>query len=307
MKILITGSEGFIGKHLTEYLNSRGYSVIRVDKAQTAEIRIDLTEPEAVFNRLGEYSFDAVVHLAAIADIPATLKDPYTCYRVNCFGTLNMLELAARKSVSRFIYLSSANYYGAPDKVPVSEEDPPNPRTPYDYSKVVGEKLVDSYHKHKGLPTAILRPWKTFGEYEQENKVVPRFIKACLMGEPIPLYNEGRDATDPYHVENLCYAIELCLTKEAAIGKAYNVGTGNRITIRELAETIKRLTNSTSTLQPLPPRTKEEEKPQVSIPSIQKITKELNYQPKLTLEQGLNRVIQHIKTKTFKKNQNKQL
>ena len=298
MKILVTGSEGFIGRHLTEYLHKRGFEIIRADKAETAEVRVDLTDEQQVFNKLGNIAFDAVVHLAAIADIPITIKDPYLCYKVNCVGTLNMLELASSKNVSRFVYFSSANYYGVPSKVPVEETDHPKPRTPYDYSKVVGEYFARSYHTHRGLPVVILRPWKAFGEYEPENKVVPRFVKACLRNEPIPLYNGGRDVTDPYHVENLCYAVELCLLKQEAVGEAFNIGTGNGVSIRELAELIKKLTGSSSELQLLPPRTEQEKTPQVSIPSIEKIKTKLNYMPKMTLEEGLKRVIEYMKKRT---------
>jgi len=293
VKVLITGSEGFVGRHLVEYLTKRGYDVIRVDKSGDAEIKVDVADSNDVFAKLSNLGFDAIVHLAAIADIPATLRDPYTCYRVNCFGTLNMLELASRENIARFIYFSSANYYGAPSKLPVEESDPPNPRTPYDYSKVVSEYFVSSYHVNRGIPTVVLRPWKVFGEYEQENKVVPRFIKACLKNEPIPLYNEGKDATDPCYVENLCYAVELCLTKEEAIGDVFNVGTGNKVSIRELAEIIKRLTNSSSELKLLPPRTEAEKNPQISIPSIEKIRRKLGYVPKVSLEEGLRRVIEY--------------
>jgi len=298
MRVLVTGSEGFVGRHLVEYLGRR-HLVLRADVAPAAGLRVDVSDEDDVFRKLSDLSLDAVVHLAAIADIPKTIEDPYLCYRVNCLGTLNMLELASRLKVSRFVYLSSANYYGAPTKVPVRETWPPAPRTPYDYSKVVAENFVWSYHQHKKLPVAVLRPWKVFGEHEPPHKVVPRFITACLNNEPIPLFNRGRDVTDPYHVENLCYAVELCLTKEAAVGEAFNVGTGRRVSIRELAQTIRKLTSSSSKLQLLPPRTREEAKPQVSFPSIRKISRLLGYKPKLGLEDGLRRVIDHIKKQSL--------
>ncbi len=295
MKVLLTGSEGFIGRHLTEYLKARGYDLIEVDMLDDADLRIDVSSPDEVFNRLSDQPVDAIIHLAAIADIPKTVENPYQCFKINCMGTLNMLELAHRLKVSRFIYFSSANYYGAPEKIPVEEDDRPAPRTPYDHSKVASENLVWSYHKSKNLPVTILRPWKTFGEYEQPNKVVPRFIRACLRGEPIPLYNHGRDVTDFYHVQNLCHVVDLCLGNNQAVGHAFNVGTGRRVSVRELAELIKTLTNSTSQLQLLPPRTPEESKPQISIPSIKKLETLLNFKPQLSLEDGLLKVINHIK------------
>ncbi|MEM1944839.1 MAG: NAD-dependent epimerase/dehydratase family protein [Nitrososphaerota archaeon] len=294
MRVLVTGSSGFIGRHLTEYLRETGYQVVEADIADGAEIRVDVSSPEDVFNKLSKTDVEAIIHLAAIADIPKTIENPYNCFRVNCYGTLNMLELATRLAVSRFIYLSSANYYGAPEKIPVEENDKPSPRTPYDHSKVASEHFVWSYHHTKKLPAVVLRPWKTFGEYEQPNKVVPRFIRACLTGEPIPLYNHGQDVTDFYHVENLCHVVDLCLKNGAAVGNAFNVGTGRKVSVKELAEIIKELTRSSSELQLLPPRTPEESTPQISIPSIKKLQTILSYKPKIPLEEGLTRVINYI-------------
>jgi UDP-glucose 4-epimerase len=295
MQVLLTGSRGFIGRHLTEYLKTMGYHVVEVDIADGAGLKVDVSSPDDVFSKLSQQPIDAIIHLAAIADIPKTVENPYQCFKVNCLGTLNMLELAHRHKVSRFIYFSSANYYGAPEKIPVEEDDRPAPRTPYDHSKVAAENFVWSYHNSKKLPVTVLRPWKTFGEYEQPNKVVPRFIRACLKGEPIPLYNQGRDVTDLYHVQNLCHVVDLCLRNDEAIGHAFNVGTGRSVSVRELAELIKTLTNSTSQLQLLPPRTPEESKPQISIPSIRKLQTILSFKPQLSLEDGLLKVINYIK------------
>ncbi|GBC69343.1 dTDP-glucose 4,6-dehydratase [archaeon HR01] len=293
MRILVTGSRGFIGRHLTEYLAKRGYEVLEADIAEDSALKVDVSSPEDVFNKLSTAAVDAIVHLAAIADIPKTVENPYQCFRVNCFGTLNMLELASHLKVSRFIYLSSANYYGAPEKIPVEEDDRPAPRTPYDYSKVASENFVWSYHRTKKLPVTVLRPWKTFGEYEQPSKVVPRFVKACLTGQPIQLYNHGRDVTDLYHVENLCHVIDLCLRNDQSIGHAFNVGTGNKISVRELAELIKKLTKSETEIQLLPPRTAEESTPQISIPSIKKLQTILGFKPQITLEEGIRRIINY--------------
>ena len=100
-----------------------------------------------------------MIHLAALADIKKTTEDPYSTYQVNCFGTLNLLELASRKNVERFLYASSANVYGVPADRPATEATPFNPRLPYDYSKVVSETLVRSYALHKKLKTSITRSW----------------------------------------------------------------------------------------------------------------------------------------------------
>ncbi|MEM0440073.1 MAG: NAD-dependent epimerase/dehydratase family protein [Candidatus Caldarchaeum sp.] len=297
MKILVTGSRGFVGRHLVEYLVKRGYDVVGADVVDGGDVKLDVTIFSNVLDVFEKTGVDSVVHLAAVADIPESMKDPYRCFNVNVCGTINILEAARRREIERAVIFSSANYYGAPFKVPVEETDPPNPRTPYDFSKVALENVVWSYHRNHGVPVTVLRPWKTFGEYEPENKMVPKFVKLCLTGAPIPLYNGGADVTDPYYVENLCYVVELCLKKQEAIGEAFNVGTGNPLSVRQLAEIIKKMTNSSSELKNLPPRTPAEAVPMKSIPSIEKLRKKLDYSPIVSLEDGLRRMINFYQTK----------
>ncbi len=297
MKVLITGSEGFIGKNLSRYLVERGYEVLRADIAESAEIRLDISNFDECVKKLMSLDFDAIIHLAAIANIPRCLSEIYDCFKVNSFGTLNMLEIAARKNVERFVYSSSANVYGVPVELPVKETTPLNPRTPYDYSKMISEKLVESYAKTRGLRYVIFRSWKLFGEYDVETTAIPRFIKACLRNEPLTLYNSGRDTTDPTYVQNFCYAVELALKNDKAVGEIFNLGTGNEISIRELAELIKNLTGSSSELKLLPPRTEAEKEPMRSYPSIEKIRRILGYEPIVCLEEGLKRTINFYRQK----------
>jgi len=162
LRVLVTGANGFVGSNLCPYLLSEGFEVLRTE-IDKSDINGDLTDPSFVREALGSQEFDSVIHLAGIVSIPKSLADPFDCYRVNCFGTLNVLEMAANKKVSRFIYASSNNVYGPPRRLPVRETDPYNPRTPYDYSKVLSEHLVSSFYMHGDLPTVILRSWNMFG------------------------------------------------------------------------------------------------------------------------------------------------
>ncbi|MEM2024428.1 MAG: NAD-dependent epimerase/dehydratase family protein, partial [Candidatus Caldarchaeum sp.] len=123
MKTLVTGSQGFVGRHLVEYLRGRGFEVVGVDVRDGCEVRVDVTDYEAVARVFSSSRFDAVVHLAAVADIAESMKDPHRCFKVNLIGCLNVLEAARQRSLSRVVVLSSANYYGAPEKTPVSETD----------------------------------------------------------------------------------------------------------------------------------------------------------------------------------------
>lgn len=292
MKLLVTGANGFVGRNIVPYLRKRGHVILTTD-LDSGEVRGDITNKGFVLETLKKQDFDSIIHLSAVADVRKCMEDPHRCYEVNSFGTLNLLELAVRKRVRRFIYSSSANVYGIPLELPVNETTPFNPRTPYDDSKVISEDLVRTYGKHKGLPFVILRSWKLFGEHDVPTTAVSRFILACLKGDRIELYNGGRDTTDPYHIENYCIAVQLCLEKEEAVGRAFNIGTGNEVSIRQLAEIIKSLTKSDSEVVDLPPRTAAESQPMRSYPSIDKIRKALGYEPLVGIEEGLRRTIRY--------------
>lgn len=295
MKVLITGINGFVGKHLASYLGSRGFEIAGLDITPGADIQGDISDRDFVFDVLSKVHFDAVIHLAALADIKKTTEDPYNTYRVNCFGTLNLLEVASRKSVERFLYASSANVYGVPAERPATEATPFNPRLPYDYSKVISETLVRSYFVHKKLKVSMTRSWLLFGEWEPQTRAVPRFVRACLSNQKIPLFNSGQDVTDPTYARNYGRVAELILTKDDSIGEAFNVGSGNKMSIREMAESIKKVTNSNSELELLPPRTEFEKDPQISYPSIEKLRKRLGYEPIMSFDEGVSRVVSWIK------------
>lgn len=295
MRVLVTGSQGFVGRHVMAYLASHGFEPIGTDVSPGADVVGSMVDAAFVNDKLARLDFDAIVHLAGIADLKKTIEDPYLCYQINCFGTLNALEMAAKKGVKRFHYASSANVYGAPKDNPVTEEAAMDPRVPYDYSKVVGENMVMSYHKTKGVPVAVTRAWLLFGEFDHASRAVPFFIRKFLKGEPVGLFNSGRDVTAPSHTANFAKLVALLLQKDAAVGQAFNFGGAETLSVRDLAERMKRLTGSTSELQMLPPRSAAEAEPQVSYPSTEKMRRLLGYEYELSLDEGLARTIEWIR------------
>lgn len=294
MKVLVTGASGFVARHVVEYLSGHGHEPILTDVVPGPN-RGSVADRSFVFDVLAKLDFEAVVHLAGIADLRKTQEDPYAAFEVNSYGTLNMLELAWRKNAARFVYASSANVYGAPRTNPVTEETPFSPRVPYDYSKVVGEAFVMGYHRSKGLPVAITRSWLLFGEYDAPNRAVPRFIRSCLDNQPVTLFNSGRDTTAPCHASNYGRLVSFLLERPEAVGEAFNFGGERVLSIRELAELIKKLTGSDSELSLMPPRSEAESEPQVSYPSTQKMMSRLNYSYGVDLEKGLKRTADWVK------------
>jgi len=295
LKVLVTGASGMVGKNLVNYFRSNGVDVLPTDLAG-AELNGNLLDTDFVFSKLASLDFDAVVHLAAMTEIKKTVENPKLCFEINCFGTLNMLELAARKNVTRFLYASSANVFGAPKSNPVTEETPFAPRVPYDYSKVASESFVMSFHKTKGLPVSITRSWLLFGEFDQPSRAMVRFIRGCLADEPLTLFNHGRDTTSPTHAVNYARLALTILKKQEAVGQAFNFGGEKAVSVAELAELVKKLTGSRSELNLAPPRTELEKDPQISYPSTEKARSLLGYQHELTLEKGIERTIAWVKS-----------
>jgi len=289
LRVLITGASGMVGRNLLGYLSEHRVETIPTDLSGYTVSGNLLEQP--FVDSLESLDIDAIVHLAAITDIKKTIENPRLCYEVNCFGTLNVLELAVRKGVKRFIYASSANVFGAPKKLPVTENAPFDPRVPYDYSKVIGEQLVMSYSSNKGLPVTITRGWLLFGEYDQPTRATIRFIRSCLSNEPLTLYNGGRDVTAPSHAVNYAKLVLAILENDDSVGESFNFGGEKAVRILELAQLIKRLTNSSSELIRAPPRSELEKRPQISYPSNAKIRKVLGYNHDLSLEEGLKRTI----------------
>jgi len=296
LKVLVTGASGFVARHVARYLSAHGYEVVPTDVAGGGPNAGSVTDRSFVLDQLGRLDFEAVVHLAGIADLNKTMQNAYAAFEVNSYGTLNVLELALRKNVKRFVYASSANVYGAPRANPVTEEAPFNPRVPYDYSKVAGEAFAMGYHRAKGLPVSVTRSWLLFGEYDAPNRAVPRFISSCLRNEPVRLFNSGRDTTAPSHAENYGRLVSRLIEDDAAVGQAFNFAGERTLTIRELAELIRGLTGSRSELQMLPPRSESESEPQVSYPSTEKMRRLLGYEYELDLEAGLLRTADWVKS-----------
>ena len=159
--------------------------------------------------------------------------------------------------------------------------------------------MAMSFHKSKGLPVSITRGWLLFGEHDQPTRATPRFIRSCLKNEPLTLFNEGRDTTSPSHALNYAKLVLSILRKEEAVGEAFNFGGERPVTIRELAETVKTLTGSSSELILAPPRTELEREPQVSYPSMEKAERLLGYRHELTLEAGLARTVEWVRSQSL--------
>jgi nucleoside-diphosphate-sugar epimerase len=284
VRLLITGSAGFLGRNLARCMSDSGHVVVGLDarSSEYTSIVADLTSQELIDEAK---DVDAMVHLAAYPN-PRSFNEAgaFRGLRVNVMGTVNMLELA-RETGARFILYSTSNVYGVPSKLPVSEEDPIQPFEGYGWSKVAAEAAAMAYHKTHGLPVVILRLWKPYGPFD--NGVVGLFIRNALRNEDLVVNNGGLDSTDFMYVDDLCEATRLAMVREEAVGQVFNVGVGVETRIIDLAKLIIELTGSSSRLR-IEPRVKD---PFRSYPSINKASSVLGFRPRHDLASGLRLTI----------------
>jgi dTDP-glucose 4,6-dehydratase len=261
MRILITGGAGFIGSNFVRHLRARhpDYRLTVLD-ALTYAGSLDNLPPELLDD--GRFRFchgnirnaafveelmaeaDAVVHLAAETHVARSIHDTVAFFETDVLGTQAVANAAVRHPVERFIHLSTSEVYGSARSVPMTEDHPLCPTTPYASAKLGADRLVYAYAITFGLPAIILRPFNTYGPWQHLEKVVPRFVTSALAREPLTVHGDGSNTRDWLYVADLCEAIDLALHADLArlAREPINLGTGRETGIRELAELILRQT-----------------------------------------------------------------
>lgn len=306
-RIVVTGGAGFIGSHLVDRLLERGDQVIVIDNLFTGRkvnfenhlsnsnfefIRHDVTEPIMV-------ECDQVYHLACPASPVHYQYNPVKTVKTNVLGTLNMLGLAKRVG-AKFFLASTSEVYGDPNVHPQTEEywgnvNPIGPRSCYDEGKRVAETLTLNYKMSHELDVKIVRIFNTYGPRMlfDDGRVVSNFIVQALKGEPITVYGEGTQTRSFCYVSDLVDGFIRMMDTDVGMGPI-NLGNPTEITIRELADRVISQTSSSSKLthEPLP-----QDDPVRRKPDISKAQKMLNWEPKVTLEDGLKSTITEFKSR----------
>lgn len=243
MRILVTGASGQIGSYVLERLADE-YDAVGVD-LRTPAVRaikdIVITGDLRDFNFVREIAgnVDVVIHLAAQVSVENSWKDPVYDAGNNIMATINLLKAGVKTRLDRFIYISSAAVYGDPHHIPVDEEHPKNPLSPYGVSKLTGEHYCRIFSDR--IHTVIIRPFNVFSaRMDPANPysgVIARFISRVKQNLPPIIYGDGLQTRDFVHVRDVVNFIEIALRKGDS-GEAYNVGTGKKTSILELAEII---------------------------------------------------------------------
>ena len=273
---LITGGAGFIGSHLSEYLLAAGHRVTVIDDFSTGRldnIRHLLDHPErrdrfslirgsvedAQTVNLAVSGCDAVFHLASAVGVQLIADDPVHTIRTIIRGTEVVLEAANRWRRPTLI-TSSSEVYGKGTRVPFREDDDiaigptVHARWCYAYAKAVDEFLALAYHKQFGLPVVVVRLFNTVGPRQigQYGMVLPRFVENALAGEPLPVTGDGTQTRCFCHVRDVVRTLAKLVDAPDAVGKVYNIGSDEEVTIRELAERIVRRAGGDSEIRLTP-------------------------------------------------------
>jgi UDP-glucose 4-epimerase len=307
MRILVTGGCGFIGSHLVDALLARGDAVTVLDNLSNGSmnnlkthvnnpnfrfIQGDIRDAEVVEKALADA--DAVIHEAAMISVPRSIKDPELAHSVNVEGTLTLLKASLARGIKQFIYASSCAIYGEQSKLPISEDAPPKPLSPYASSKLKAEQNCRKFYELNELETVCLRYFNVYGARQagEYAGVMIKFMERLRANRPLIIYGDGEQTRDFVHVDDVVDATLLALERGEAVGKTLNVGTGRATSINKLCEIFLRVTGKTG-LKPTheAPRAGDIRHSQADITRAMKF---LGFKPKVSLEDGVEKLLREL-------------
>lgn len=309
-KVLVTGSGGFIGSHLTELLVSRGAKVralvrynsrndpgmlVYLEPEKLAEVEIvpgDLRDPESVTSAVS--GSEIVFHLGAQIAIPYSYINPRDFVETNVVGTLNVAQACLSTGVSRLIQVSTSEVYGTAQTIPIAESHPLEAQSPYAATKIGSDKLIDGFIRSFSLPATIVRPFNTYGPRQSARAVIPTIISQALYSDRVRIgsLHPRRDLT---FVTDTAAAF-IAATGDATLGQTVQLGTGEDVSIGEIAEMIAEILDHPLDLEVekdrIRPETSEVER-LISTPA--KAKELMQWEPTIDLREGLVKTIDWVR------------
>ncbi len=248
LRVLVTGGAGFIGSHLVEKLIDLGARVSVIDtmlcgnKIESLERRknlsihrLDVTDIRAIGPLFKGQ--DMIFHLAAVVGVEETQDEPVNLLNVEVIGTANVISLAAKNKIKRFVFASSSEVYGDSTK-PMVEEGPFNPKSTYALTKLMGEHFCMAYYQKFGLEYTALRYFNAYGPRQDGRFVLSRFVNRALAGQEIIIYGDGNQTRDFTYIEDTIHMSLLAGIKDEGINQVLNFGTGKDVSINMLADMV---------------------------------------------------------------------
>ena len=296
---IVTGGAGFIGSHLVDALLAENISVRVLDNYSTgrpenlAHVAGQVELVEADFAKPGSWQnlfqdTDWVFHLGALADIVPSIQRPTDYFQANVDGTFNVLEAAKNAGVKRFVYAASSSCYGIPDKYPTSEAAEISPQYPYALTKRLGEELVMHWAQLYNLPAIALRLFNVYGPRSRTSgtygAVLGVFLAQKLANKPFTVVGDGTQTRDFTYVTDVANAF-LTAAKSSVCEEIFNVGSGETVSVNRLVELLG------GEVTYIPKRPGE---PDCTYADIAKIRRDLKWQPKVDIKQGVDNVLANI-------------
>lgn len=301
LKVLITGGYGFIGSHVAERFNKEGWEVYIIDnlisgslsninfKHKGYQLSVEDPKCEEIFR---SNRFNAVVHLAAQVNVTASINNPNLDTRSNVLGLVNMLSMAKKYGVEKFLFASSAAVYGLNEDLPINESSSKDPISPYGISKLVGESYCMKWGEIYELDTLCFRFSNVYGPRQGsagEGGVVSIFMERIMQGEDLVIYGDGEQTRDFIYVEDVADAIFR--SSYSSLEGVYNLSTGQECSVNNLAEVLTDLHGSANVVYQSP-RTADIKR---SVLSNKKIKRDLDWIPLYSYKEGLVKTYQWFK------------
>jgi nucleoside-diphosphate-sugar epimerase len=292
MKILITGSSGFIGSNLKDFLNNKGIEVVDYD------LKHDPAQDVRDFPLLKETAkgVDGIVHLAAVSRVLWGHEDPLKCVNVNVGGTASALEVCRQAKNPWLIFGSSREVFGEPKELPATERTPRKCINVYGATKVAGEDLCRFFAENYGLKTRVLRFSNVYtGPRDQLDRVTPKFILQAAKNEDLYINGTGQELFDFVYIKDTIQGIWGCIQEIEKSNKLFDdftLSTGKVTSLEQLAQIIIRATGSNSQIKHAPARDYDVNR---FYADPQKAKHFLGYNPKTTLEEGINLAVKKLR------------
>ncbi len=304
-RVLVTGGAGFIGSHIVEKLVKLKYKVSVYDDLSTGKLEylqkhlkkirfVKASITNISHLKEASKSIDCILHQAALRSVPKSIDNPLKFDKVNAEGTLNVLLAAKHNKVKKVIFASSSSIYGIVKRLPIVEDMPQNPISPYSVSKLAGEYYCRLFSSKYKLPTVILRYFNVYGPRQPlESKyamAIPKFITSLLHDKKPPIHDDGKQTRDFTYVDDVVMANILAINKLGINGEAFNIASGKRYSVLKLVKILKEITNKNIEPIFLPHRAGDVRH---TLADISKAKKILKYSPKSNFAKGLIETVKY--------------